>query len=253
MTAEAQPAVTSAMEIPSRFRGPAGRGNGGYVCGRLAAYADGPATVTLHRPPPLDTALDVDRDGAGSVRVRDRGALIADAQPARDAPCLEIPAPVTPAQVRAAAGRARYFQDPIFPDCFVCGPARESGDGLRIFPGQLTGRQLWAAPWTPDSSVAEPDGRVRAEIVWAVLDCPGGIAAAEAAGLDTAIVLGRMTARLAARPEVDQPCAVVAWPGARAGRKHTAFSALLGPGGDVLAAARAVWLTVPWPHPAGTS
>lgn len=101
--------------------------------------------------------------------------------------------------------------------------------------------------------MAEPDGRVRAEIVWAVLDCPGGIAAAEAAGLDTAIVLGRMTARLAARPEVDQPCAVVAWPGARAGRKHTAFSALLGPGGDVLAAARAVWLTVPWPHPAGTS
>ena len=192
MTAEVRPAVTPAMEIPSRFCGPAGRGNGGYVCGRVAAYVDGPATVTLHRPPPLDTALDVDRDDAGSVRVHDRGVLIAGAQPAPDAPRLEIPAAVTPAQVRAAAGRARYFQDPIFPDCFVCGPARESGDGLRIFPGQLTGREVWAAPWTPDSSVAEPDGRVRAEIVWAVLDCPSGIAAAETAALDAAIVLGRL-------------------------------------------------------------
>lgn len=253
MTAEVRPAVTPAIEIPSRFRGPAGRGNGGYVCGRVAAYVDAPATVTLHRPPPLDVALAVDRDDAGSVRACDRGTLIADAQPAPDAPRLEIPGPVTPAQARAATGRARYFQDPIFPDCFVCGPARESGDGLRIFPGQLTGRELWAAPWTPDSSVAEPDGRVRAEIVWAVLDCPSGIAAAEAAGLETAIVLGRLTARLAERPEVDQRCAVVAWPGARAGRKHSAFSALLGPGGEVLAAARAVWLTVPWPRSTGTS
>lgn len=253
MTAEVRPAVTPAMEIPSRFCGPAGRGNGGYVCGRVAAYVDGPATVTLHRPPPLDTALDVDRDDAGSVRVRDRGLLIADAQPALAAPRLEIPAAVTPAQVRAVAGRARYFQDPVFPDCFVCGPARESGDGLRIFPGQLTGREVWAAPWTPDSSVAGPDGRVRAEIVWAVLDCPSGIAAAETAAVDTAIVLGRLTARLAERPEVGQRCAVIAWPGARAGRKHAAFSALLGSGGEVLAAARAVWLTVPWPHSAGTS
>ena len=241
------------MEIPSRFCGPAGSGNGGYVCGRMAAYVDGPATVTLHRPPPLGAALAVDRERDGSVRLRDGAALIAAAQPAPDAPHLELPGPVSPGQVRAAAGRARYFEDPIFPGCFVCGPAREPGDGLRIFPGRLTGRDLWAAPWTPDPSVADPDGKVRAEIMWAVLDCPSGIAAAEAVGLDTAIVLGRMTARLAARPEVDQPCAVVAWPGGRAGRKHTAFSALLGPGGAVLAAARAVWLTVPWPRSVATS
>ena len=39
------------LTIPSRFNGPAGVGNGGYVCGRIAAYVDGPATVTLRRPP----------------------------------------------------------------------------------------------------------------------------------------------------------------------------------------------------------
>ena len=85
----------------------------------------------------------------------------------------------------------------MFPDCFVCGMNRRPGDGLRIFPGPVAGLALWAAPWTPDPSVAGPDGRVRPEVVWAALDCPSGIAAAEAAGLartDTAILLGRMTA-----------------------------------------------------------
>ncbi|MGN6173985.1 MAG: hypothetical protein ACTHPS_13745, partial [Streptosporangiaceae bacterium] len=129
--------------------------------------------------------------------------------------------------------------------CFVCGPARQPGDGLRIFPGPVADRELWAAPWTPDPSVAGPDGRARAEIVWAALDCPSGIAAADAAGLDTAILLGQMTARLRALPGSGQPCRVIAWPAGRDGRKLTAFSALLDPRGEVLAAARAVWLTVP--------
>ncbi len=233
------------MTIPSRFRGPSGSGNGGYVCGCAAAYVGAPATITLRRPPPLDTALAVQRDGDGSVRVRDGTMLIAEAQSAADPPALEIPGPVSLAQACAAAGRARYFQDPVFPDCFVCGPAREAGDGLRIFPGQVADRELWAAPWTPDPSLAGIDGRARTEIVWAALDCPSGIAAAAAAGLDTAILLGRMTARLAGRPETGQPCRVIAWPAGRDGRKLTAFSALVGPRGEVLATARALWLTAP--------
>src|SRR5204863_395973 len=65
------------LTIPSRFNGPAGVGNGGYVCGRIAAYIDGPATVTLRRPPPLDTPMTVERDDEGSVRVRHGRTLIA--------------------------------------------------------------------------------------------------------------------------------------------------------------------------------
>jgi hypothetical protein len=103
---------------------------------------------------------------------------------------------------------------------------------------------------SPDLSVAGADGRVRPEVVWAALDCPSGIAAAEAAGLDqdTAILLGQMTASLAALPEAGEQCVVTAWPEGRDGRKLTAGSALLGPGGQVLAAARALWLTVPRPQ-----
>ena len=78
-------------------------------------------------------------------------------------------------------------------------------------------------------------------MVWAALDCPSGLAAAAAAELaaDTAVVLGRMTANVAVARAGDE-CHVVAWPLDRRGRKLTAGAALLGPGSQVLAAARAV-------------
>jgi len=244
--------MADSLVIPPRFCGPPGSGNGGYVCGRIAAHADGPVTVTLRRPPPLATPMTVGRDGEGPVRVRHGRTLIAEAACSPDRPALEIPGPVSMAEAHAAAGGARYYEDPLFPYCFVCGTGREPGDGLRIFPGPVAGRPLWAAPWTPDPSVTDARGRVRPEVVWAALDCPSGIAAAEAAGLtpDTAILLGRMTATLAAPPPAGDQCRVIAWPGARDGRKLLAASALIGPGGQVLAAARAVWLTVPRPVPA---
>jgi hypothetical protein len=110
------------------------------------------------------------------------------------------------------------------------------------------------APWTPDPSVASAGGTVRPEVVWAALDCPSGLAAAEAARLpaDTSILLGRMTASLAAPPRAGDRCRVLAWPGGRDGRKLAASSALLGPGGQVLAAARTVWVTVGRP-PSGAA
>jgi hypothetical protein len=244
--------VTAPLVIPPRFCGPPGSGNGGYVCGRIAAYVNGPAIVTLRRPPPLATPMAVEQDKEGPVRVYDGQTLIAEATSSPDSPAPEIPGPVGAAEARMAAGRARYYADPVFPDCFVCGMNRQPGDGLRIFPGPVPGRMLWAAPWTPDPSVAGADGRVRPEAAWAALDCSSGIAAAEAASLsqDTAILLGRMTASLAALPAAGEQCLVIGWPDGRDGRKLLASSALLGPGGEVLAAARTVWLTVRRPAPA---
>ena len=244
--------MTDSLVIPSRFCGPRGIGNGGYVCGRIAAYADGPVTVTLRRPPPLAKPMAVERDEDGSVRIWHGRTLIAEAASSPVSPAPEIPGPVGAAKARAVAGRARYYTDPVFPDCYVCGVNRQPGDGLRIFPGPVPGRALWAAPWTPDPSVADGGGRVRPEVVWAALDCPSGIAAAEAADLtrDSAILLGRMTASLVALPAPGDGCRVIAWPGERDGRKLLAGSALLAPGGEVLAAARAVWLTVPRRAPA---
>ena len=249
--------MTDSLVIASRFCGPAGIGNGGYVCGRIAAYLDRPVTVTpvtvtLRRPPPLATPMTVERDGESSARIHHGRTLIAEAAAAPGSPAPEIPGPVSLAEARGVAGRAHYYADPLFPDCFVCGMGREPGDGLRIFPGPVAGRPLWAAPWTPGPSVTGAGGEVRPEVVWAALDCPSGIAAAEAASLarDTAILLGRMTASLAALPRSGDQCVMIAWPGGQDGRKLLAGSALLGQGGAVLATATAVWLTVPRAVPA---
>jgi hypothetical protein len=162
---------------------------------------------------------------------------------------LGVPVFVSATAARAAERGARYFQEPLYPECFVCGIARRRGDGLRVFPGPVAGGAVWAAPWKPDASVADGSGQVQPQIIWAVLDCPSGIAAAEAADLDddTAILLGRMTADLNELPVLGDECRVIAWPIGHQGRKLVAGSALLGPTGRVLAVARTVWLTVPRP------
>ena len=73
--------------------------------------------------------------------------------------------------------------------------------------------------------------------------------AANAADLpaDTAVVLGRMAATVGGLPRPGDRCRVVAWPLAGHGRKLGAGSVLLGPDGEVLAAARTVWITVARP------
>src|SRR6202012_6104917 len=142
------------LTIPSSFCGPSRSGNGGYTCGRIGAYADDPVAVTLRQPPPLAKPLDGEQAGDGSLRVLHGRTLIAEATAPLGLPALEAPGPVSAAEARMASGQARYFQDPVFPDCFVCGTGRQPADGLRIFPGPVHGGAMWAAPWTPDSSVA---------------------------------------------------------------------------------------------------
>ena len=100
--------MTDSMVIDSRFCGPPGSGNGGYVCGRVAAYLDGPATVTLRRPPPLATPMTVEQDGDSSVRIQHGHTLIAEATSSPGSPAPQIPGPVSMAEAHAVAGRARY-------------------------------------------------------------------------------------------------------------------------------------------------
>jgi hypothetical protein len=229
-----------------RFCGPPGTVNGGFACGSVAALRGGRADVTLRRPIPLGRPVSVRGDGNGGLVVLDGDTTLAEVRPA--APEAEPDVPSVPAEVaRSVAGRASYYADPAFPGCFVCGPDR--ADGLRIFPGPVPDRSAWAAPWTPDDSVVGADGRVRPAVVWAALDCPSGLAAGEAAELpgDTSALLGRMTARVLARPRPGEACRVVAWPVGRDGRKLTARSALLDAEGAVLASARTLWVTVPRP------
>jgi acyl-CoA thioesterase FadM len=236
----------SPVRFAGRFRGPPGAANGGYACGTLAARLDGAAEVTLRRPVPLERPLLL-RDGDGVLLLEDEGQLCAEARVSTTPVGQSVPRPPTLPEAHAAAGRAAYYDAPVFPGCFGCGPGRAPGDGLRIFPGPVPGREVLAAPWSPDPSVGGPDGLVPEEVVWAALDCPGGVAVAEALATpaDGAALLGRMTARLDGPVRIGTAHRVVAWLLERDGRKHVAGSALFGPDDELLAVARAVWITVP--------
>jgi hypothetical protein len=231
------------MEIPARFNGPPGSGNGGYTAGRLASFVDAPAVeVTLRAPPPLDTPLVVDADGDG-VAARHGDTLVATARPV----VLDIAAPAPPPPERAAAAmeRAVFLDEEAhpFPSCFVCGPRRAPGDGLRIFAGPL-GDGRYAAAWTPDASLAGDDGALPAEVVWASLDCPTSAPIANDPGRSSflPVVLGRLAVRIDAPVVAGEPHVVIAWPIGIDGRKRQAGAALYGPRGELCGVSRALWI-----------
>jgi hypothetical protein len=221
--------LAAQIVIDPRYSGPPGSANGGYTCGLVAAFLDGPAEVTLRLPPPLGRPLRVEKP-RGRVEVYDGDALVAEAGPATVE--LDVPEPVTFDEAVEAARGYPGFETHAFPECFVCGPEREPGEGLRIFAGRAAGRDVFAAPWTP--------AEARRELVWAALDCPGAIAVGFPERGET--LLGRLAARVDRLPTPGEPHVVVAWPLGEEGRKLYAGTALLTADGEPLARARATWI-----------
>ncbi len=229
--------------VDGHFNGPPGSANGGYVAGLLARHVDGPAEVTLLRPPPLDTPLDVTVEGDVVTLTGGRTA-VARARPAHFPPAEVRPAPTVAEATRA--GRGARFQDAAehpYPTCFVCGPDRADGDGLRIVAGAVLGTDRVSDVWTPAPWLDDGDGAVRGEFVWGALDCPGGLAVLETVGTQW-ILLGRMVVDVVAPVRVGEPVVCHARVLDRAGRKIVAGSALSTSDGRRLATAVATWTTV---------
>lgn len=226
------------LVIAPRFNGPPASGNGGYVCGLLAREIDGPSEATLRAPPPLNTALTLERDG-DIVRLLHENATIAEARPAS----LDLVAPPAPTRAQAEAARARYrgLLDHRYETCFVCGTGRPQHDGLEIYTGPVEGAAMVAAPWTPTADLADASGRVAPEFVHAALDCPSYWALPRAG--EMAALLARLTSSLDSEPPFPgETCIVIAWPIASDGRKHRAASALYGADGRLIARSEALWI-----------
>jgi hypothetical protein len=235
--------VPDTLTIPRRCNGPPDSANGGYTCGLVAGWIGTAAAVALRAPPPLERPLEVRLEDA-TVRVADGETLVAEGRPGE--PDLELPEPPTLAEARRASERGSepWARDHPFPTCVTCGPDREPGDGLRIFPGELSDRGLYAAPWAPDPSLAAADGSVPAPWVWAALDCPSS--APVTIGEERApCVLAHLTARLDAAVEAGEPHVIVSWLLGRDGRKHHSGSALFTAGGKLRGSARALWIELP--------
>ncbi len=236
----------ASISIARRFSGPPNSANGGYTCGRMAAFVDNPAEVTLHLPPPLETALALRQREDRGVELWHGDKHIASGKPA---PCDVGAMPVLTFDDAALASE-RTFDVPLhrLAGCFVCGPDRAAGDGLRIHPGPVdpddhhwTG--VVAAPWIPDAGLADDDGLVRSEFVWAALDCPTAYACSGPDGLRS-ILLGRQTLEILRRPACRSRCVITARQTAVEGRKFFAESVLCDDQGERLAACRAIWIEV---------
>jgi hypothetical protein len=223
--------------IAPRFRGPPESGNGGYTAGLLASRIPGSVEVTLRLPPPLERSLSISETREG-LELRDDETLIAEARPAR----VELEVPACPSFQRASQLSESYVghQNHHFATCFVCGPERAAGDGLRIFPGAAPQRELVAAPWVADASLADERGAVRPELIWAALDCSGYFACA--APEYPVALLGRMTADVVGTIQSHERCVVIGWPLGREGRKLFAGTAVFGQDGGLRACSRQVWI-----------
>jgi hypothetical protein len=252
----------TSIRIGKRFCGPPGYGNGGYVCGliakhfatRLSTSADVPQ-VRLHAPVPLATSLDLWVLPDESLQLKHEERLIATCYP--EQLLVEAPIPIGyPAAVEVSK-YCRGLQFHPFPECFVCGPDRLPGDGLRILPGRLAGteylpgttmpgKNLVAAPWRPDSSLKSASltdyGHhvVSAEFVWAALDCTGSFSIDFNA--EKILVLGQLKAQLVAPVKIGESCVVMGWLKHVEGRKHTAETAIFNSAKQICGLSEAIWI-----------
>ena len=232
--------MSESFVIHRRFRGPEDSGNGGYTAGMVARFVGGGAEVTLRRPPPLERPLTVTRS-AGQVLVHDGVDLVAEGVPT----VLDLAVPDPPTADEAAAAVSSYagFRRHFFPGCFVCGPERDAGDGLRIFPGWVPGRDLVAAPARADASLPAEGGFLATEIAWAFLDCPGAWAM-ERGQEWRPVVLGRMATRLARPIPVGLDGLAVGWSLGREGRKLFSGTALFGLDGTLYGWGKQTWIVL---------
>lgn len=243
------------LRIDPRFNGPPRSGNGGYVCGAMALSAPGIGRVRLYAPPPLAEELRLVPTDEG-VGLFEGEMLIGEGWP--DRLQLEPPRPPSFEEATEASRAFRGFVEHPLPTCFVCGPDRAEGDGLRLFPGPLGDGRVFAAPWIPDASLArdrhpradDPSltsaARPRSEIdpvfVWSALDCPGCFAFPQPPG--DLVLLGELSARVDGPVHVGERHVVVSWAIEHSGRKHVTGTALYDEGGSCLGLARAIWIEV---------
>ena len=199
--------MDATLTIDRRFRGPRRSGNGGVSAGLAAAFLDGPATVRLRRPPPLDRPLNVHRE-LDDVSVMDGDELVLHARPATET--VEVAVDDELLQHTFEQGPTPVPEDYPAPECFVCGPRQ---DGLGICPQAMDGTDVWATVWIPDRSVSSDGLHVDPHVVWGALDCPAGLAVVSygRAPLTHFPALTQFTVTLEQPVRVGQPVAVWGW------------------------------------------
>jgi acyl-coenzyme A thioesterase PaaI-like protein len=99
-----------------------------------------------------------------------------------------------------------------------------------------------ATAWTAGPALADAEGKLRAELVWGALDCPGNAAGRLRGSLREGAVTASLAARLLRPVPVSSRLVSYAWVLSEEGRKHRMGVALATAGGDLCAVASALWV-----------
>jgi hypothetical protein len=239
--------MAAELRVDQRYCGPPGCANGGYIAGLVAQHSAQQLRVRLEQPIPLNTPLELHDTEGDTLELRAAGRTLIRAKPASFE--LDVPESVSYLEALEASRQFVGFTRHAYPACFVCGPDRGRGDGLRIFAGSLGSQDRMAAPWIPDASLSDGAGKVRPEFMSAALDCPGYFAACSTA---LPMLLGEYLVHIDRCVHIDEPCVIVAVELARNGRKHEVATALFDDNGQLCARARAVWIELRSPAPPPT-
>lgn len=224
------------IRVEKQFKGLKDRGQGGYTAGRLAEYFDGPVTVALLAPPPLDVDMDVTEDGT-ALLLTHGDTVIARAE--RDTrPYREL----EPVNLIAAENATRRFPGKFHhaaPGCFSCG-IEPGSFGVHVGPTAPQGP--YASPWIPPAWTA-PHGIVEDPIIWAASDCAAGWRAINEPEPRSAVTAWIRTDLLA--PILpDRTYVIASWSDPWDGRKCQAGSGIFTPSGAMVARSESLWVSV---------
>ena len=233
--------------IPKQFCGPPSSGNGGYFCGTVASFFEHSVEIRLKAPPPLDTPMQIER-GQELSQVFVGDTLIAQVRPLLEN--IE-PAPwinrddATDCSDKGLAGS--LINHP-FPTCFVCGPNRHEGDGMRVFTGPQKDTNLFGARWHAHPAWSSNGTTIDPKYVWSALDCPSSgpaFATSVEAGSDIAYVLGTLSVQIHRDVKVGEDYSIVCATDERHERLYRTRVSLYGLDQEPLATGAAVWIQVP--------
>lgn len=228
--------------ISPAYQGITGIAHGGYLAGLLAREIPGTAKVTLRLPPPLDTPLSVSPVNSVVGLVDSAGRTIMEAEAATPS---EVGLPV--ATIDAARARPPHprFADHPYPDCFVCGSARNDGLGLRISAPDEEGVGLGV--WPASGSQLEDEGTVGSEFLWAAMDCLTVWSFADRWDEPEwwPAVTGQIAVEQVAPAQADEPHVVAGRLVDRQGRRVVVEGAISTADGELCARGRAVWVVIP--------
>lgn len=223
------------IRIDRKFQGPRGYANGGYVAGMLGKRLGGEgSSVRLHRPVPLDTALEIVTNVDG-VELRQGVDTIATGWHEHKA----IPTATFVPIDEAISARTPELTADLFDGCFVC--AQPSPDGLGVEPKQLDDGRF-VAIWEPGRSRHIRGEVVSDQFLRAALDCPGGYAALTANR--TLAVTGSLASEVRWLPHSDSRLIVVGESTYAEGRKLGATTTVFTADGEVVATGSAVWIAL---------